>query len=289
MKSDFKKKFLASFLTLAVFVCAAVILPHFFSSGNSVNASAEYIDDRYGREEVSPVSTYAMETINFTRRETEYVETTNGVPLYEAYLSNSCGPTAGAIIVGFYDKYYEGLIPGFTGYYPATGKYKKYDKTYTPQLMEELYTLMRTNVDDVGVSEADCLSGLRTYCVNKGYSVTYSSVASSKNVNTTSYINAIKQNKPVIIFGGDTVIQDFDTGSTYETVSNVTIPNNHVFVGYGYYTIKYYNGDNNFRTDSYLRVACGRSDYNYGFIRVASTSGSIQTGWFHDGYAVTVA
>ncbi|MDE6075060.1 MAG: hypothetical protein K2G26_01340, partial [Clostridia bacterium] len=84
----------------------------------------------------------STETIEYGSRADDLYETINGVPQYTAQLSNSCGATAGATIVGFYDKYYEDLIPDYTSYYSATGKYRSPDKVYIPALMDELYTLM---------------------------------------------------------------------------------------------------------------------------------------------------
>jgi len=286
MKLSLTKKIFA--VTLISLLLLIVVATPMFSV-SAEGTSSEISEIRYGLEDSPIISSYATETVNFTKRETNYYEVKNGVPLYQGLLSNSCGATAGAIIVGFYDKYFEELIPNYTSYL-TNGNYKGNDSTNVPQLMQELYDLMRTNVDDVGVSEADCLDGLKTYVQNKNRNIKYTSIKSSPNVNSATYLYAMNSNIPVIVFGSNVIIQTFNTGSTSENIFNNTISNNHIFVGYGYYVVKYYSGSNNFRTDTYMRVACGRTDFPFGFIRLASSSASayIQTGWLNNAYTVAI-
>lgn len=120
--------------------CAFMLLCGSLIPALTVSASAEETSsDRYYDE--YPISTYAVdtETINYSKRTYEPVTTTNNAPDYYANtdLSNSCGPTAGGIVVGFYDKYYENLIPNYTAYYTANGRYKVKDKVYVPAVMQE--------------------------------------------------------------------------------------------------------------------------------------------------------
>ena len=257
---------------------------------NGLSAKAETNDVYFGS--VQPYAeNLGSETIYYTHREEQYIETVNGVPLYIqlSNLENSCGATAGSIIVGFYDKYYEDLIPNYTSYFPATGKYRANDKVYVPALMEEFYSLMRTNVDDVGVAESDCLNGMRKYVQNKNHSFSYTSLKSSSKLNETAYVNSINSNKPVLLFNGRTeLITDILTYSDHDSLPLATIAGNHIYVGYGYYIVKYYNGNNNFRTDTYLRVACGLS-YTNAFIRIASNVSSISSEWFINAYSIAIS
>ncbi len=235
----------------------------------------------------SGASTYATttsETVNYTRREESYIEVAYGVPRYtqrSAY-PNSCGATAGAIVVGFYDKYYEDLIPNYKTYV-STGKYKGNDYTYIPQLMGELYTLMRTNVDDVGVSETDCKNGLKAYVNNKGLSLTYNSVKGFNKINETTYQNAINNNKPVLLFCSKMDMYAVSISSNYDTVVKTTMEGAHVAVGYGMYIVKYYNGNTLFRTDKYLRVATGFAGLQDSYLKLDATD------WCNAAYSVTIS
>lgn len=285
MKSQIKK----SFLTLLVLVFAFVNFIAF--AGTKVTANADTDNTHFGNLELYSVVT-STETVNYTRREDSKKETVNGVPLYLKHndLDNSCGATAGAIVLGFYDKYYENLIPNFTSYFPATGKYKTADKVYIPALMTELYNLMRINIDMDGVRENDCLNGLKSYVSGKNQTIGYTQLNSSSQLNVSAYMNAIDNNKPVLLFCYRTeLITEFISGTTQETINKAAMELNHIYVGYGYYTVKYYNGSNNFRTDTYLKVACGVSGLTQAFIKISSTAGAVSHSWLVNAYSVTIS
>lgn len=242
-------------------------------------------------DNIDKVKDQQSETVYFTSRESEYTETTNGVPLYylSGNLTNGCGAAAGAIVVGFYDKYYENLIPDYTAYFPATGKYKINDNTKVPALMSELYNLMRINVDDVGVNETDCLNGLRSYVQSKNLTVNYSSIKSSSQFSLSAFSSAINSNKPVLLFSEANTVCIFTNTSDREIITKSIISENHIYVGYGIHTVRYYNGNVNFRTDTYIRVATGWDITNNGFILVSSTASTVKNSWFVNGYAVTIS
>lgn len=290
MENIIKNKFIIMSVAILLVACCLVTV---FSQNANLAFAGTYNEIRYAdnvMDETTAAYSAATEVITYTNRESDYYETTNSVPFYQAHynLDNSCGPTAGAIVVGFYDKYYEELIPNFIAYYQASGKYKINDKVYVPKLMEDLYSTMRCNIDDIGVNESDCLNGLRSYCGGKGRNVSYSSIATSGSLNVSLYLNAISNNQPMIIFAKATELYTMNTSATEETWVKFSISSNHVYVGFGYYVVRYYSGDNNFRTDIYLRVACGRSDYSFGLIRIASTASTVSNNWFVHGYAVSI-
>ena len=267
--------------------CAFMLLCGSLIPALTVSASAaETSSDRYYDE--YPISTYAVqtETINYTKRTLVDKTTVNGAPTYDANLdlANSCGPTAGGIVVGFYDKYYENLIPNYTAYYTATGKYKKKDQVYVPAVMQNLYTLMRTNVDDVGVSEADCKNGLKTYVEQKGYKLTYTSVKNTWGTFQLSIVkNAIDNNKPILLFCDEAGLISLAEGDHYDKIVTSIVQNRHVMVAYGYCTVNYYNGLNeNFRTDTYLIVSSGLYTMSLAYVQVNTTS------WLDNGYVVTI-
>ena len=56
----------------------------------------------------------------------------------------------------------------------------------------------------------------------------------------------------------------------------------HIVVGYGLYEVNYYNGDNLFRTDRYIRVATGLSTSSEYLLKIDATD------WCDGAYAVTV-
>ena len=236
-------------------------------------------------------SSYQAETISFTKREIESSKTASNVPTYFqlSELDNSCGAVAGAIIIGFYDRYFEELIPNYSSYLAVIDRYKGNDNTYIPALMQELYTLMRINVDDLGVSMQDCMNGLGQYVRSKNRTFGYSSVKTSNAINENSYVASINANKPVILFNTSTELYKISNTSSKDTLVVSTVANNHVYVGYGYVKIKYYNSSGNFRTDTYMQVATGFSGLSSGYIRIGSTATTVSHDWSIYGYSVSIS
>lgn len=268
------------------FLCGLLTLGIGFGGVGQMSAKAEGTGEKryYDSLNASPRITIT-ETINYTSKEQECYELPNLAPLYyTTTLTNACGPVAGGIIVGYYDKYYEDLIPDYTAYYPASGKYKRPDSTYVPALLQNLYTLMRTNIDDVGVSETDCLNGLRSYVESKNRLINYSSIMNSTGtgLNETAYLSAINAQKPVLMFCNSVTLYDIYLFDNYDNIAILQTGNSHVLVGYAYLVVRYYNGTTNFRTDTYLEVSTGWSENLYGYLKISSTE------WLDSGYAVDI-
>lgn len=279
MKIKNSKKYFGAFL-ICLFACLMVCL----CSGFSVKLPEK--QGRYSASYGDDAMAYAAtvtERIDFTKRDITFVETNKGVPLYSQIgtYANSCGAVAGAIVVGFYDAYYENLIPNYNPLL-ASGKYKRNDATYVPKLFGDLYTLMRTNVDDVGVSEEDCKSGLRAYVNNHGQNLSYSNVKGYNAINEAAFVNAINNNQPVLLFCDKMDLYSFSNNSDYDLLIKYEFSGAHIAVGFGLYTLTYYNGNNNFRTDKYLRIATGISGMPDSYLKLESTD------WCDSAYAVSV-
>ena len=162
MKSISKK------LTCFVETLMAVCSGSFGLTANAASADQALEGRYYDKPVASARAAGDVETINFTTLDNIYIQTPNRVPLYYSHtLENACGPIGGGIIVGYYDKYFQNLIPNYTNYYTATGKYRLQDSTYVPAMIQALYTEMQTNVVAPGVSESECLDGLQSYVEGK--------------------------------------------------------------------------------------------------------------------------
>lgn len=279
-----KKRTFTLVALLASCGCAfSLRTPHAVASADqTINADAPRYFDDYNA--VATASASSIETFTFTTVEEECIRFANKVPYYyyDSTLSNACGPIAGAIVVGYFDKYYEDLIPNYTAYYTATGNYRLNDSTYVPTLINDLYTRMRTNVDDVGVSESDCLNGLTAYVYAQGRSISYNSVKPS-SFSQTIYKNAMNNGQPVMLFCNsittyDICVEDGETG-----VYPIQSAGSHIVIGYGYRKLTYYDENGtNFRTDVYLEVATGWTANRSGFVKANDTS------WLDSGYAINI-
>ncbi|MDE7454753.1 MAG: hypothetical protein K2M64_02870 [Clostridia bacterium] len=226
--------------------------------------------------QATPISTQASETINYTSIVEEgFTTTAGGCPMYYPIsdLTNACGAIAGAEIVAFYDKYYENLVPNWVSYYTSSGKYRIQDGTNVPAIMREMYTLMRTNVDDVGVSRTDCLNGLQSYINNHGYKVNYESVTTTGNkLNYEKCKNAIDNNKVIILFTTPTTVYDIGISTNRHIISSTNITGAHIMVVCGYYKVSYYNNSKLIRTDTYVSAVLGWDGMSMSFYKIDSTT-----------------
>lgn len=204
------------------------------------------------------MSTRAAEQIHYTTKTTDEYYTPYLAPQYTrvSSLSNCCGAVAGAIIVGYYDKYYPNMIEGWDSYY-SNGRYRLQNTTYVNPLINELYTLMRTNVDDVGVSEDDFVNGLETYIEGQGYNITMQDALGS-SLNYEACKAAIDNNKVIALLSNPGNIYDIGYMDSYDSIASYYVTSGHIMVACGYCEISYYDENGNmFRNDKYLSVSTG--------------------------------
>ena len=254
-----------TFITVAILLAFVSVFGAWTGSNNT---ETRYADSLL-------YSTYANETVSYTRREVVGPVTTLGncpffTPLSD--LTNACGAVAGAELVAFYDRYFPDLIPDWTPYYTSNNNYRRQDSTYIPAVMRQLYTLMRTNVDDVGVSRTDFLNGLTSYFNSKGRQISYQSVKSGNTLDYNQCKNAIDNNKAIVLFTLPTNVYEVFISTNQDSIASVSISGAHIMVIYGYYEVRYYNSNGLFRTDLYLNVAMGQTGYTYMYYKAESTT-----------------
>lgn len=279
MKSILKK--LTCFVATLVAVCGSAVNV----TVNTASADQALEGRYYDKPVVSTRAAGDLETVNFASVDNIYIETPNRVPLYFAgTLENACGPVGGSIVVGYYDKYFQNLIPNYTNYYPATGKYRPQDSTYIPALIQEMYIEMQTNVVAPGVSESECLDGLEAYVEGKGYSISYTAVKPYNGTfSHTAYQNAINNGQPVILFCDSVQLVESSEYDTYNEIGVLQESQDHIIVGFGYQIYRYYDvNGNNFRTDTYLAVASGWHPNDIGFVKINDE------GWIDSAFAVDI-
>ena len=265
------------------FVAAVMALTVVSSNSVSILATA-HAEEEKRYYDVPPIAMAAtnQEVVSYTSVEQTSIRFTGGMPVYyTTTLTNACGPVAGSLIIGYYDKYIESLIPNYSTIYASSGKFRMMDSTYIPNLMQNLYTLMRTNVDDVGVSESDCLNGLRSYVQGKGSSLGYTSLKGT-TFNETGFVNAISALEPVLLFCNSVTLYDVYVGDSDTSISQIGQSTNHIMVGGGYLKLKYYNGTNNFRTDIFIEARTGWLTNSCGYVKLEDAS------WIDSAYRVSI-
>ena len=232
----------------------------------------ELIGGGLGR--LTAATVYAVEYVNYSSKTVvEDVYTANYAPDYFAAgtdLENACGAVAGAIVVGFYDKYYDNMVPGWNSYYTATGVYRKNDTANVGVFMRDLYSRMNTNVVAPGVSEDEFKSGLTGYINDKGYSVSYNSLGKNGSFDYGAFKSTVRNNQVSVLFVQPSYIYQIGSGNNLDAVSTTYISGNHIMVAYGYYEVEYTLSNGGTRHDVYLRVCTGWSEPTRGFYKVGS-------------------
>lgn len=253
-----------------------LILASVAAFGAMAPASAETAaqNDEVRYVDATVYSTYSSETIYYTRRDINYDFTDGGAPLYiaEGVDTNSCGAVAGTEIVAFYDKYYPNLIPGWESYNPNTGKYRPQISEYVTPVMQNLYDLMRINVEGHGVSESEFRIGLNQYFNIQGYLLSYQNVKSGSGLNFDACVAAINSNKVIVLFTTVGELFNFGEFDGYDQIGSFTVSSNHIMIAYGYQETKYYNESGWFRTERFLIVSTGWNAIPISFYKINPTN-----------------
>lgn len=226
-------------------------------------ASVAFADEevRYTNGGISLMSTTTSNIYYISRTQVDYNITDGMAPTYLATgpYTNACGAIAGANTIGFYDKYYEDLIPGWVAYFPTNGRYKMSDSVYIPAVIEELYYRMNTNVVDVGVSEDEFLNGLAEYVEARNYDITYTSLFYDGQVSYEVCKSFIDSNKPILVFCDPTDMISISQQAGYDYVSAISLDSAHIALVYGYERIRYTLTDGSILTKTYLIMSTGQT------------------------------
>ena len=256
-------------IILSIFFCIAkVFLPEeiAYASDHSEIYYAEnnYFDDGEGA--------VATETIEYsTKQSSPAVLLNNTFPAYyntNNALSNSCANVAGANIIGYYDRYYENLIPDHTPGIARGNHYTYYSMANQLQkkqnIINDLYRRMGTNQPNPGTTQDGYKSGLSSYIYEKNRTVSYASVMTNRNFDLNKLHQAIENGMPVSLYlSGYNISQVHETNGTV-TISKYIYTGNHIMVVYGYQTVKYFNhNDVLINTKTYLYVATGMLQTGY--------------------------
>lgn len=256
-----------TWLLIAVFTVACALM---FGAMSPAYAKEAETEPRY--VDVDVVSTISGENIYYTSRDVTNVSTDGGAPNFYNNFGkpNTCGPVAGTETVMFYDKYFPNLMPEWESFYPATGKYKVPNINYTSPVFNALYDLMKCNLEDHGVSEADFKSGLQTYFKNQGYNLSYQSAKSGDKLNYDTCVSATNNNKIIVLFTQPGKVYEIAENPGYNTLLEYNVTGNHIMIAYGYVQIKYYNNNVLFRTESFVKVATGWGEPSQAYYKISS-------------------
>lgn len=169
----------------------------------------------------------------------DYYEMCFQIPQYCASdLTGACAAVAGGNIVGYFDRYYEDLIPNHAAG-EMKGDYYYYDFG-DHNVIEAINTLYADmNGSSNGITEANFKSGLQKYCSRKGLNCSFTSLKSGSSLNYDSVKSSMKANKPVALFLSTYNICDLGFGEQKDYLNYELYSGNHVMAGFGYRDIIY--------------------------------------------------
>ncbi len=268
MKSSKKYKF--GFVMILAMLCVITLCV-------PVASAEEAVEIYYGaKNDVVPYSIYD-ETLNYTRKEV-LIDTkiSMGTPQYFDYnasLPNGCAAIAGGVLVGYYDKDYENLIPNFSSV-AKRGEHLIFKpiSDEAAAVMQNLFGRMNVNMIQPGATENDFKNGLRSYVVDHGYNVNYTSYGNSYVVDYEGISQSLQNGIPLaLFFDMKYLIYNLQIGDTQLKLGTQAYNAPHIAIINGIKRVRYYNNDSVIRTDTYLSVSSGLMDTALGYILFETT------------------
>lgn len=227
-------------------------LPDFFSDG--------YAGGTYTQTQTDEVI-YEYKTENKQSLGTSFPDYYN----MSSQLINCCANVAGANVIGYYDRFYDNLIPDYTpgiargnsfSYYPMSLQSEK-----KQAVIEALYSLMGTNTVENGTSYDQYKQGFDSYVASKGRTATHTSVMTGGNLDLVAMSGYIAAGQPVVMFLSGYNIASFTEQEGRDTWTKLLYSGNHMMVAYEIIVINYYNAsDQLIATRTMMGVATGFND-----------------------------
>ncbi len=271
--NNLMKKSITTLLIVLLLATISMVIPQVVLIRDTVYAASNkdiyYSDDGYSD---NGESTLVTETFEYATKETssEY-KINKSFPAYyntNSSLTNSCANVAGANIMGYYDRYYENLIPDYVPGILRGANYSYYQMTVNvskkQDVINELYVRMGTNSPDAGTSQEGYKSGITSYVNAKGYNVTYNSVMTGSGLDINKLKSVLQNGDPVSLYlSGYNITAINDTGYSLN-LNKYLYTGNHIMIVYGYQTINYYNSNHILiKSNTYLYVATGMIHTGY--------------------------
>ncbi len=224
-----------------------------------------YCDDYSLLNSASALSSSITEEIHYVKKVEEKYLINDSFPNYyntNNSLSNACANVAGANLIGYFDRYYENLIPNHSPGVQRPSGYIYQSMTINTMLkqgvIDALYDKMKTNTISSGTSQTQYKSGLASYIKEKGYNIDIVKTMNGFNLDLEKVNSQLRSGNPISLY-----LQGYNFSSVKDSGSGVTIyksnyEGNHILIVYGYEKILYYDGNNNLvSTKIYLYTAPG--------------------------------
>lgn len=187
----------------------------------------------------------------------------------------NCANVAGSIIIGYYDRFCENLIPNFTTYYAlGTAIIYKSMSAEVGAVVTSLYNLMGTDVAQVGTTFTGFQSGMTGYARDHGCTYSSESVLSGGLFDFNKYRSAVENNKPVALFlSVYALVNQIQENNGEDTIISNQSTYAHVAVACGYKQHIYYNSNGQKTAErTYLKISSGLSAGEICYLNINSVS-----------------
>ena len=232
----------------------------------------------------------SVETMEYYTKTDNEISTKGALPKYynAGSNTNACANVAGSILLGYYDKDYDELIPDFKAARVIRDKIIYATQTDAVQkVTDELYDKMKTNETGDGTTVKDFKTGLESYVEQQGRNISYNSLVSRERLDIQEYKEAVDNERPIVLFVSRYTMIDLYDGikenNKSDTYNFLHYGGDHVLVGYGIREIKYYNKDGSLKDEiNLLMVATGYLQDPLAYVIINDTMRII------DGYEVNI-
>lgn len=176
-------------------------------------------------------------------------------------MQNTCANVAGANIIGYYDRYFENLIPNIK---PGVGtnKYTYYAMTRNmaekQAVINDLYNRMQTNTVGPGNTQTQYKNGITSYVLSKGLTTTFNSVMSNGSFDLNKAKIQLQNGNPISLYMSSYGFTKVTDDGSLVTLDKSLYNDNHIVIAFGYEKVSYYNVNGVLiRSEIYLRIATG--------------------------------
>lgn len=201
------------------------------------------------------------ETISYATRSETLYSIEGDLPEYMGVEGgSSCANIAGGTVIGYYDRFFENLIPNYQTYELFYG-YVLYNSMSAEvgEVLKSLNGLMGTTSG--GTTFSGFQAGMNSYVKSHGYTYGSTSLMTNGVFDFGKYEQAVKNNKPVALFYNYFTITSVSTPSAgTDKIYYTCNSGSHVVVGCGYKQHTYYDANGKvLTTRTYLKAASGFS------------------------------
>jgi hypothetical protein len=205
----------------------------------------------------NPILGSLDEVIHFSRRESNQRMTSPALPRY--ITAFGCGPTSGGVLIAYHNRTLPNLIPGHVAGQQIGNNFLWANQNNSP-LLTQMFSTLNSMMNPVngGVTTTQYYGAIAVYTFNQGHTAATVTTNSGSNAINNNFIDAIANNRPIVMFMNNYNLVSYDPYSTYDHVRLTHFGGSHILTAYGYDIVSYFDANNHmFRQDTYAFVNDG--------------------------------